>query len=65
MSHPDATRDYEDDQQQQDMDAREWALLEALQKIDRAGFHDEALLFAFEGGVLSQFKKELEYARAR
>lgn len=46
--------------QQMDMDAREWTLLYALQKIDRAGFHEEALLFAFEGGVLEQFKRDIQ-----
>lgn len=51
--------------QQMDMEAREWALLEALQKVHRAGLKDEALLLAFEGGVLSQFKKEVEYANNR
>ena len=53
----------DDARQMQDMEAREWQLLEALQTIDRAGFHEEALLLAFEGGVLTQFKKELEHAR--
>lgn len=51
--------------QQQDMEAREWALLEALQKIDRAGFHDEALLFAYEAGFLTQFRKEVAHAKNR
>jgi hypothetical protein len=49
--------------QQQDMEAREWALLEALQKIDRAGLQQEALLLAWESGVLTAFRKELEMRR--
>ena len=47
----------------QDLDHREWELLEALQKVYRAGLKEEALLLAFEGGVLTQFKKEIEHAR--
>ena len=42
---------------------RQFMLLKALQKVDRAGLHNEALLLAFEGGVLTVFKKELEHAR--
>lgn len=49
-------------QRQEELE-QEFYLLAALQRIDRAGFHDEALLFAFHGGVLTQFKKELEHAR--
>lgn len=51
-----------DDQmmQQMDTEAREWKLLEALQKVHRAGLKDEALLLAFEGGVLEQFRKEIQ-----
>ena len=41
----------------QDLEQREKDLLEALQRIDRAGFHQEALLFAFEGGVLTTFRR--------
>lgn len=54
-----------DDQswQQQDDLEQQFYLLAALQRIERAGFRDEALLFAFHGGVLSQFKKELEHDR--
>lgn len=39
---------------------QQFHLLAALQRIDRAGFHDEALLLAFHGGVLQQFKQDLE-----
>jgi len=45
------------EQQYNDELEQQFYLLAALQRIDRAGFHDEALLFAFHGGVLSQFKK--------
>ena len=50
-------------QQQMDQEEREWKLLEALQKVHKAGLVDEALLLAWEGGVLTQFKKELELRR--
>ena len=46
--------------QQADEEKRLFDLLEALQKVDRAGLHDEALLLAFEGGVLKEFRKQLE-----
>lgn len=46
--------------QQSDEEHHQFVLLEALQRIDRAGFRQEALLFAFEGGVLTEFKKGLK-----
>lgn len=52
-----------DEQQRLDDEQRQFALLLALQKVHRAGLKDEALLLAFEGGVLTQFRKELEHAR--
>ena len=46
--------------QQAEEHERAMTLLRALQKIDRAGLRDEALLCAFEGGVLSQFNKLIQ-----
>jgi len=46
--------------QQQDEEERLHDLLDALQKVDRAGLRDEALLLAYEGGVLNEFRKQQE-----
>ena len=62
MSDPGREPDYR--MQQELEEERLFSLLEALQRIDRAGFHDEALLLAFEGGVLQQFRKQQEISHA-
>ena len=59
MSSPDPLRDYEDGEQWNDKQERQFLLLKALQKVHRAGLEDEALLLAFEGGVLDEFKRGL------
>ena len=51
-----------DDLQRADELARFFSVLEALQKVDRAGLREEALLLAFECGVFKQFKQEIGHA---
>ena len=65
MSHPDATRDYEEDQQQQDMDAREWELMEALWAVHNVGLEEEATTLAYGCGLGAQFLKEIANAKGR
>lgn len=49
--------------QKQDEEQRFFELLQALQKVDRAGLHDEALLLAWGCGMMTDFTKEQEHAR--
>ena len=53
----------QDEWQQTDQERKEWALLEALQEVDRAGLRDQALLLAWGCGLTTVFRKELEHAK--
>ena len=65
MSHPDATRDYGDEQQQLDTDAREWELMFALWAVHNAGLEEEATTLAYGCGLGAQFLKEIANAKGR
>ena len=56
MSHPDPLQDY--NEQQLDLDAREWELMEALWAVHHAGLEEEATTLAYGCGLGTQWMKE-------
>ena len=65
MSSPDPLRDYGDEQQQYDLDKREWELMEALWAVHNAGLEEEATTLAYGCGLGAQFLKEIANAKGR
>lgn len=45
--------------QRRDEEKRFFSVLTALQKVYRAGLRDEAYLLAYEAGLFTEFKKEI------
>ena len=65
MSSPDPLRDYGDEQQQYDLDKREWELMEALWAVHHAGLEEEATTLAYGCGLGTQWQQEKGETHAR